>query len=238
MNDLEAQVERGQANLGRLIRQFFIINEYKHVQLMQMANSLTGIRWLHSSQISTLKRAAARNLTGFPLYSLALVNRKIWEINNDKTKTLPVGTRMEDWLDKRPMMNADNTPVDIGDLWRIYFGEMEAPVFYEVDTIEIDDELAIVICSKLASLFAEISKTSEEKQITQIEKAIDGIGIRTREKTKLLKGLFLGVTELSAIEIKENAGMIARLVHALTGKEFTEQNVYEMCLENRNASME
>lgn len=232
MNDLEAQVERGQASLGRLIRQFCIVNEFKHVQLMQMANSLTGIRWLHSSQISTLKRGAAKNLTGFPLYSLALVNQRIWEVNNGTGKR-PPGTRPEDWLGKKPMLREDGTPLDIGDFWRIYFGEMEAPYFDQRDSIEVDDELAGVICGKLSEIFFEVSKELQGSQIESIEKAIDDAGVRTRSKAKLLKGVFLGVSELDATELKENADTIASIISGLKGKEFKEQNVYELCLEER-----
>jgi hypothetical protein len=233
MNDLEAQVERGQTSLGRLIRQFCIVNEFKHVQLMQMANSLTGIRWLHSSQISTLKRGAAKNLTGFPLYSLALVNKRIWEVNNGTGKR-PTGTRPDDWLGKQPMLREDGTPLDIGDFWRIYFGEMDAPFFHQKDTIEVDDELATVICGKLGQIFSDVSKELQGSQIDAIEKVIDDAGVRTKAKARLLKGVFLGVSELDAAELKENADTIASIVSSLKGKEFKEQDVYELCLDERD----
>jgi ribosomal protein L1 len=66
-----------------------------------------------------------------------------------------------------------------------------------------------------------------------IEKAIDDAGVRTRLKAKLLKGVFLGVSELDATELKENADSIASIISGLKGKEFKEQDVYELCLEER-----
>ncbi len=230
MNDLEAQVERGQAALGRLVRQFLAVNDYKHVQFMQMAHALTGVRWLHSSQISTLKRGAAKNLTGFPLYSLALVNRRIWEVNAG-TASAPPGTRQEDWLGKSPMVSGDGDPLDIGDLWRIYFGEVDAPFFDHREIIEVDDDLAGLICTKISTIFAERSGSLKTGQTEWLDQVMERNAVRTRDRMRLIKGVFLGVAEMDAAELTANVGVIAKMLYELTQKEFTEQQVYELCLD-------
>jgi hypothetical protein len=203
MTELEEQVARGQAALGRLIRQFIAVNDYKHVQLMSMAYAVTGVRWIHSSQISTLKQGATRNLTGFPLFSIALINRKIWEINEGIARA-PRGTRMEDWENKKPMTREDGAALDIGDLWRIYFGEMKAPLFSECEIEgELSPETVKDICLHLHQCLARYASDNKEDALLVAENATKFIEDYDIVKAKKIKGVLLGVIDLSPEELSE-----------------------------------
>ena len=218
MIDLEKQVVKGQAALGQLIRQFLAVNDYKHVQFMSMAHAVTGERWLHSSQISTLKRGATRNLTGFPLYSLALVNRKIWEINRGLAG-IPGGTRKEDWENKLPMTRADGDPVDIGDLWRIYFGEMDPPLFNDVDSNPgIDDESAKKSCEEMHKVFKKLSEDRDVDSLTLIKEAVKAYPSKDPEHIKQVKSVLLGVSSLTADELMEAADEYAEMLSLLLNR--------------------
>jgi hypothetical protein len=217
MIDLEAQVTKGQAALGQLIRQFLAVNDFKHVQFMSMAHAVSGERWLHSSQISTLKRGATKNLTGFPLYSVALVNKKIWEINRGLAG-IPSGTRKEDWENKLPMTDPEGNPLGIGDLWKIYFGEMQAPFFNEVDaTPGIDEESARKSCSQIYSLFKTISAKNDIDSLTFVQKALEAYPSTDKDKKRQAKGVLLGVTILTPDELMESADEYAEMLSKLSG---------------------
>jgi hypothetical protein len=218
MIDLEAQVTKGQASLGQLIRQFLAVNDFKHVQFMSMAHAVSGERWLHSSQISTLKRGATKNLTGFPLYSVALVNKKIWEINRGLAG-IPSGTRKEDWENKLPMTGPDGDPLDVGDLWRIYFGEMQAPFFSGVDaTPGIDEESARKSCNQMHSLFRKLSNQKKLDSLALVTEALKSYPSADAEKIKQAKGVLLGVTELTPDELMESADEYAEMLSKMTGE--------------------
>jgi hypothetical protein len=218
MSKLQKQVTRGQASLGQLIRQFLAINDFKHVQLMSMANILTGERWLHSSQISTLKRGATKNLTGYPLYSLALVNKKIWEINND-VAGIPRGTRAEDWEYKTPMLREDGQPLDIGDLWRIYFGDMPAPLFNNEDGgLTITDDQAKIACDNMRAIFVGLSAKKQVDSLKLIEEAMRFYPSSTDEQLRLVKSMLLGITDMPAEELMQSIEELSEMFTRLSSR--------------------
>jgi hypothetical protein len=130
------------------------------------------------------------------------------------------------------MAKEDGTPLDIGDLWRIYFGEIEPPFFDAKDAIELDDDLAALVCNKIAKLFGKHSQQFEIGQTEWLDLELESAGVGTRDRIRLLKGVFLGVSELDAGELRSNVEAIVKVLNALTGKMFTEQQVYELCLED------
>jgi hypothetical protein len=230
MTELEQQVDQGQGALGRLIRQFFLVNDFKHVQFMQMAHALTGERWLHSSQISTLKRGGAKNLTGFPLYSVAAVNRRLWEIERGTAKH-PPGTRPDDWEGRKPIMNpATSLPVDIGDLWRIYFGEMEPPYFTEKPVVELDDRLAENISKQIADIVTDCAIKKGTSLVAYIDQTLLQCDDINATEARLLKGVCLGVIDLNAEQVTECVDGIAELLSVVKGEKFSESRVYELGL--------
>lgn len=233
MNDLEAQIERGQHNLGRLVHQFLAVNDLKHVQLMSMASATMGVRWLHSSQVSTLKRGGTKNLTGFPLYSLACVNKKIWEVNNGLARA-PKGTRMEDWEGKLPMVNEDGSPLTVGDLWMVYFGEMEPPLFTMKDGFDIDDHLAASIGKKIRETFEQKCKAENLDELEVLASILKKLQSHDMTEIKGIKGIALGITEPDADMIHNLASVISDFMGIVEGKEYTENMVYELCLEDKN----
>lgn len=200
---LEQQVDQGNAALGQLVRQFFAVNDFKHIQFMGMAHTVTGERWLHSSQISSLKRGGTKHLTGFPLYSLAKVNQRIWEIGEGIAKA-PPGTKADDWKDKMPMMNdAEGRPLDVGDFWRIYFGEMPAPL-YTNQNMEIDDSLAKEICKKVTELFIRKAQEHEQTPMDFAKELIHYFPVSEPDILRKVTGVLLGVIDLKGEEMTES----------------------------------
>lgn len=214
--DLEQQVARGQEALGRLIRQFLNINEFKHVQFMTMAHAVTGVRWLHSSQVSTLKRGGTRHLTGFPLFSVAAVNRRLYEVNNG-LQPVPAGTRASDWKEKHPMLRPDGQPLDVGDLWRIYFGEMEAPLFSEEEAPGITEGLAAALSQQLHRFYLQHCASHGHEPMAYLPAALALIECDA-ETRKLLRGVLLGVLELDGEQLEELQETLANWMSQLTGK--------------------
>lgn len=227
--DLEAQVIAGQAALGQLMRQFLAVNDFRHVQFMTMAHALTGVRWLHSSQISSLKTGGSRNLTGFPLFSVAAVNRRIYEVNAGLADP-PPGTPRLDWENKQAMLRPDGQPLDIGDLWRIYFGEMEPPLFSDLELASFDDRLAVTLSQKLHDLYMEHCKGVSSEPMAYLPVAL-GLFPGSADEQKLLKGVLLGVLELDASEATALSGPLAEFLSRLLGKEFSERQVMELALQ-------
>lgn len=226
---LEEQVVAGQAALGQLFRQFLAVNGFKHIQFMTMAHAVTGVRWLHSSQISNLKAGGTRNLTGFPLFSVAAVNRRIYEINAGLASP-PAGSPRADWQDKQPMLRPDGQPIDIGDLWRVYFGEMEPPLFSQQELISLDDRLAQALSSNLHTLYMAHCQAAGSEPMAYLPVAL-GLFPGSKEEQKLLKGVLLGVLELDAEEATALAGQIAEFLSQLQGKEVSERQVMELALQ-------
>lgn len=229
--NLEEQVNEGQAALGRLIRQFIAVNDFKHVQLMLMAHAVTGVRWLHSSQISTLKQGATRNLTGFPLYSLAAVNRAIFEINNNST-TIPRGTKSTDWKSKLPMLNADGKPLDIGDLWKIYFGEIKPVLFSEDESLHLDDTLAANVSNQLNSMYIDYCKENQLEPVEHFDLIIKLANL-TKDEQRTLKGVLFGAVDLSAEDASELLPKLTSLISEISGQSITNQQLYELALESK-----
>lgn len=227
--DLEAQVSAGQAALGQLIRQFLSVNDFKHVQFMTMAHAVTGVRWLHSSQISNLKTGGSRNLTGFPLFSVAAVNRRIYEIGAGLAKP-PAGTPRSDWEGKVPILRPDGQPVDIGDLWRIYFGEMEAPLFSNVEAVSFDGRTAAGLSHALHVIYMEHCRSTGHEPMAYLPKAL-ALFPGSSEEQKLIKGVLLGVLELDTDEATDFAGQIAEFLGQLLGKEFSVRQLMELSLQ-------
>lgn len=227
--DLEAQVIAGQAALGQLFRQFLAVNEFKHIQFMTMAHAVTGVRWLHSSQISNLKTGGTRNLTGFPLFSVAAVNRRIYEVNAGLASA-PAGTPKGDWEGKQPMLRPDGQPIDIGDLWRIYFGEMEPPLFSHQELSAFDDRLAQTLSRSLHTLYMAHCQAAGSEPMAYLPVAL-GLFPGSKDEQKLLKGVLLGVLEFDADEATALAGQIAEFLGQLQGKEVSERQVMELALQ-------
>lgn len=224
--DLELQVSKGQEALGKLIRQFLAINGFKHVQFMTMAHAVTGVRWLHSSQVSTLKRGGTRHLTGFPLFSVAAVNRRLYEVNNN-LQPVPPGTRASDWKDKRPMLRPDGQPLDVGDLWRIYFGEMEAPLFNEEEAPEITDQLAQALSQQLHRFYLQHCASHGQEPMAYLPAAL-ALMDSDAETRKLLRGVLLGVLELDPLQLEELQEGLASWMSQLTGKEISGKQLFAL----------
>lgn len=227
--ELEQQVEAGQAALGRLIRQFFAVNSFKHVQFMQMAHALTGVRWLHSSQISTLKRGATKNLTGFPLYSVAAVNRRIYDISQG-TATHPPGTRAADWAEKKPILRPDGSPIDVGDFWRVYFGEMEPPYFTDRLIIEVDDKLALNVSKQVSAMCQEVAEREQIGLLELLPRFLEAYDCRDAAEERLIKGLVVGVIDLDAEQLTSMANGLAQGLQVITGKPWSEEAIFELAL--------
>ena len=230
MIDLEAQVAKGQHNLGRLIHQFLAVNDLKHVQLMSMATATMGVRWIHSSQVSTLKKGGTKHLTGFPLYSIACVNRKIWEVNSGLSD-VPKGTRKEDWEDKLPMVKEDGNPLTVGDLWMVYFGEMEPPLFTAKDGFDIDDRLAEDIGKRVKEMFDRKVKAEGMEELEYLGAVLKKLPGHPVASVRKLKGIALGVMDTTADDIHELAPVISDFLSVIEGREIKENAVYELCLE-------
>jgi hypothetical protein len=226
--DLEAQVAAGQEALGRLFRQFLAVNGYRHVQFMTMAHAVTGVRWLHSSQITSLKQGGSRNLTCFPLLSIAAVNRRIYEVNAGLAPP-PPGTPKTDWEGKQPMLRPDGQPLDLGDFWRIYAGEMEPPLFSDQDHVQFDDTLALKLSQQLHGLYVKHCQAAGSDPFSYLPIAL-GLFHGNQEQQKLLKGVLLGVTELDADEATDLSDPIADFLSQLQGKAFNERQVFELAL--------
>jgi len=194
---------------------------------MGMAHAVTGVRWLHSSQISTLKRGGTKNLTGFPLYSLAAVNKKIWEVNNNLSE-IPRGTRKEDWKDKLPMIRLDGNPIDIGDLWRIYFGEIKPPLFASkhVD-MEIDQAAAETICGYYADAFNLIVEKKKLNAMETVRQALTFYPTTSSEDLRKVKGVLLGVIDLKAEEVTDSLDDYAEMFSSLAKASIKIQDIYE-----------
>jgi len=225
---LEAQVVAGQEALGKLFRQFLAVNDFKHVQFMTMAHAVTGVRWLHSSQITSLKQGGSRNLTGFPLFSVAAVNRRIHEVNAGLAAP-PPGTPKSDWEGKQPMLGPDGQPLDLGDLWRIYFGEMEPPLFSDLELSSFDDRLAATLSQRLYELYMAHCQQAGSEPMAYLPVAL-GLFPGTASEQKLLKGVLLGVTELDAEEASALAAPLAEFLGQLQGKAISERQVMELAL--------
>ena len=225
---LEQQVVAGQEALGKLFRQFLAVNDFKHVQFMTMAHAVTGVRWLHSSQITNLKQGGSRNLTGFPLFSVAAVNRRIHEVNAGLA-TPPPGTPRSDWEGKQPMLRPDGQPLDLGDLWRIYFGEMEPPLFSDLELSSFDDRLAATLSQRLHELYMAHCHNAGSEPMTYLPVAL-GLFPGSASDQKLLKGVLLGVTELEADEAAALAAPLAEFLSQLQGKAVNERQVMELAL--------
>lgn len=226
--DLSQQVSNGQAALGKLVRQFLSRNDFRHVQFMTMAHAVTGARWLHSSQISTLKQGGSRNLTGFPLFSLAAVNRRIYEVNTGLAAP-PAGTPRSDWEHKQPMLRPDGQPLDIGDLWRIYFGEMDAPLFTDMDLPEFDDKSAATLSRRLHELYIEHCKSQGHEPMAYLPVAI-ALFQGDADQQKLLKGVLLGVIDLDAEQAQDLGDAISRFLTQLLGRDFSLRQLMELSL--------
>ncbi len=210
------------------MRQFLAVNDYKHVQFMTMAHAVTGVRWLHSSQITSLKQGGSRNLTGFPLFSVAAVNRRIYEVNAGLAAP-PPGTPKSDWEGKQPMLRADGQPLDLGDLWRIYFGEMDPPLFSDQDHAPFDDHLAIKLSQRLHRLYIEHCQAVGSEPFSYLPVAL-GLFSGDGEQQKLLKGVLLGINELDAEEATALAEPLAGFLSQLQGKTLNERQVMELAL--------
>lgn len=221
--DLEAQVVAGQEALGRLLRQFFAVNDFKHIQFMTMAHAATGTRWLHSSQISTLKQGGTRHLTGFPLFSVAAVNRYIFNVNAGLASP-PTGTRKADWEGKHPMLKPDGQPLDVGDLWRIYFGEMEPPLFTLDGIEEIDEPMAQKLSVKLHDYYLDHCREQGVEPMAFMATALKGFKADPA-MAKLLRGVLLGVLELDAATATDLLPALADWMGQLQGKEVNERQV-------------
>ena len=228
MIDFESQVVAGQEALGRLFKQFLAINDYKHVQFMTMAHAVTGVRWLHSSQITNLKQGGSRNLTGFPIFSVAAVNRRIYEVNAGLAAP-PPGTPKSDWEGKQPMLRPDGQPLDLGDLWRIYFGEMQPPLFSDQDQAPFDDQLAIKLSQRLNRLYLEHCQSIGSEPFSYLPIALN-LFTGTPEQQKLLKGVLLGITELDGDDATAMTEPLAGFLSQLQGKTVTERQVMELAL--------
>ena len=226
--NLEAQVEAGQEALGKLIRQFLSVNDFKHIQFMTMAHAVTGVRWLHSSQISSLKSGGSRNLTGFPLFSVAAVNRRIHEVNAGLAGP-PPGTPKGDWEGKQAMLRPDGQPLDLGDLWRIYFGEMEPPLFSNLELNSFDDRLAAQLSLRLHELYMAHCQSAGCEPMAYLPAALALLPGSSSDR-KLLKGVLLGVNELDAEEATVLAAPLAEFLSQLQGKAFSERQVMELAL--------
>lgn len=222
---IERQVEIGQKALGRLVRQFFAVNDFKHIQFMSMATAITGVRWLHSSQISVIKAGATKNLTGFPLFSIASVNRRIHDINAGLAKP-PKGTLPEDWEGKQAMLRPDGKPLDIGDLWRIYFGEMEPPVFTAED-LSFNQQQAGVLSKQLHRLYLQHCGNANVEPLAHLNTAM-GLFNADADDRQIVKAVIVGITELEADDASRLAPNIAEFLAALTGNEFSERQVFEL----------
>lgn len=224
--NLEEQVAAGQEALGRLIRQFLAVNGFKHVQFMHMAQAVMGVRWIHSSQLSTLKQGGTKNITSFPLYSIASVNRRIFEIGNNLAKP-PQGTAKADWVDKQPMLRPDGQPLDVGDLWRIYFGEMEAPLFTNGEIDELDEVSAKKLSENLCQLYLQHCREREQEPMTYLATAMNTFP-GTEAQWRQLKGVLLGVVDLEPEEAVGLADKIAQFLSNLLGKEISKRQVLEL----------
>jgi hypothetical protein len=225
---IEDQVLAGQAALGQLMRQFLAVNDFKHVQFMQMAHAVTGARWLHSSQISSLKTGGTRNLTCFPLLSVAAVNRRIYEINAGLA-AVPPGSSRSDWEHRIPMLRSDGLPLDVGDLWRVYVGELEPPLFSAQDLPQIDDRLAANLSAKLHQLYMAHCKQADREPMAQLPVALS-LFHGDSEEQRLLKGVLLGVLELSGDQAIGLAPELANFLGQLLGEPFSERQVLELAL--------
>ncbi len=226
--DLEAQVASGQEALGRLMRQFLAVNGYKHVQFMTMAHAVTGVRWLHSSQITSLKQGGSRNLTGFPLFSVAAINRRIYEVNAGLAVP-PPGTPRGDWEGKQAMLRPDGQPLDLGDLWRIYFGEMEPPLFSDQEQDPFDDASALKLSQGLNRLYIEYCKSVGSEPYSHLPTAL-ALFEGTPEQRKLLRGVLLGVTELDGDEATDLTDSLAAFLSQLQGKAVNARQVMDLAL--------
>lgn len=222
------QVLAGQAALGQLMRQFLAVNDFKHVQFMQMAHAVTGARWLHSSQISSLKTGGTRNLTCFPLLSVAAVNRRIYEINAGLAAP-PLGSSRSDWEHRTPMLRPDGLPLDVGDLWRVYVGEMEPPLFSAQDLPQIDDRLAAGLSAKLHQLYMTHCKEANREPVAQLPVALAPFH-GDAEEQRLLKGVLLGVLELSGDQAVGLSSELANFLSQLLGTPFSERQILELAL--------
>lgn len=223
---LEEQVAAGQEALGRLIRQFLAVNGFKHVQFMHMAQAVMGVRWIHSSQISTLKQGGTKNITSFPLYSIACVNRRIYEVNNDLAKP-PQGTAKADWVEKQAMLRSDGQPLDVGDLWRIYFGDMEAPLFTNGDIDELDELAAKKFSENLHKLYVEHCQKQEQEPMSYLASAMNMFP-GTESQWKHLKGVLLGVVDLEPEDAVGLSEKVAAFFSSLLGKEINKRQILEL----------
>lgn len=227
LKNLEDQVLEGQAALGQLMRQFLAVNDFKHVQFMGMAHAVTGVRWLHSSQISTLKRGGTKNLTGFPLYSVAAVNKAIWEVNNG-LREIPKGTRKEDWENKLPMIGPDGDPLDIGDLWRIYFGDMKPPLFSQSHiTVDIDKNLAQKICEQYGDAFTTLAEAKGRDQMDTVRQALSVYPATNSDDLRKVKGVLLGVIDLTPDEVIDTIDDYAEMFSELSKRTIAIRDIYE-----------
>ena len=230
MQDLESRVQHGQQELGKLIRQYFAINNFTHLQFQAMAHAVMGVRWIHSAQISTLKReGGTKNLSGFPLYSIACVNRKLYEIIQGTAK-IPPGTRKIDWEGKLPMLTEQGEPLTVGDLWMIYFGELEPPLFTNQEEIQLDDNLAKKLSKKIHYIFMDYCKKNNKEPMAFLPEAL-AMFIATTEGKKMFRGVLLDVIELNEDTAKEYVVPMADFLSTLLNKDFTERMVYELALD-------
>jgi len=230
MQDLESKVQNGQQELGKLIRQYFAVNNFTHLQFQAMAHAVMGVRWIHSAQISTLKReGGTKNLSGFPLYSIACVNKRLYEIIQGNEK-VPPGTRKIDWEGKLPMLTAEGNPLTVGDMWMIYFGEIEAPLFSNKIEIELDAHLAKRLSKRIHDIYMDYCKDNSKEPMSFLQEAL-AMFIANPEGKKLFRGVLLDVIELDEYTAKEYASSIADFLSNLLNKDFNERMVYEMALD-------
>lgn len=213
---------------GRMFTRWMDNNKWSHPTMTSLAKaSMGGVSWLHSSQISGLRRGQLISPGPRSFVAIKVLNDAIYEYVTQKKLISGTGSS-NDYANAVPILE-DGCPPELGWWFEVFAGIRTPKDFvYEYDENEITPEKSEVMSKNLARLFRRLMWDLNYDAVEDLSAVIRKFYVvRDRDRVDKFTAVMQGQAAWSPSELLNERPALAQFSKGLGGPS-TEESLFEV----------
>lgn len=201
---------------AQLFKLWMDSNGWSHPVMARLATACMGGQgWLHSSQISSFRRAATSNPGPRTFIGVERLNFYVWRYQKEKL-LIPGTESSNDYANARPITENGQLP-PLGWFFEVFCG-YRVPSDYDLNAVFISEDDALEYSRALGRLIRKMMMDKGLDPVEDISVLLHrSYPIRDKQRTEQMDQLIRGMTTFSPEDLQVSLPAITKLVSDLGG---------------------